>query len=206
MVINIENKKSERKSLSSWEDILISQNQLSSDEQILQSSVKAYCQDKLMPRIIGDNRNENFNKEIVKEMGDLGILGSFIKGYDCAGANYVSYGLIAREIERVDSGYRSVMSVQSSLVMLPIYKFGSEEQKQKYLPKLAKGEMVGSFGLTEPDAGSDPGSMKTRVKKVKDGYLINGTKTWISNSPFADVIIVWAKDDDEVIRGFIIDR
>ena len=206
MVINIENKKSERKSLSSWEDILISQNQLSSDEQILQSSVKAYCQDKLMPRIIGDNRNENFSKKIVKEMGDLGILGSFIKGYDCAGANYVSYGLIAREIERVDSGYRSVMSVQSSLVMLPIYKFGSEEQKQKYLPKLAKGEMVGSFGLTEPDAGSDPGSMKTRVKKVKDGYLINGTKTWISNSPFADVIIVWAKDDDEVIRGFIIDR
>ena len=206
MVINIENKKSERKSLSSWEDILISQNQLSSDEQILQSSVKAYCQDKLMPRIIDDNRNENFSKKIVKEMGDLGILGSFIQGYDCAGANYVSYGLIAREIERVDSGYRSVMSVQSSLVMLPIYKFGSEEQKQKYLPKLAKGEMVGSFGLTEPDAGSDPGSMKTRVKKVKDGYLINGTKTWISNSPFADVIIVWAKDDDEVIRGFIIDR
>ena len=206
MVINIENKKSERKSLSSWEDILISQNQLSSDEQILQSSVKAYCQDKLMPRIIGDNRNENFSKKIVKEMGDLGILGSFIKGYDCAGANYVSYGLIAREIERVDSGYRSVMSVQSSLVMLPIYKFGSEEQKQKYLPKLAKGEMVGSFGLTEPDAGSDPGSMKTRVKKVKDGYLINGTKTWISNSHFADVIIVWAKDDNEVIRGFIIDR
>ena len=206
MVINIENKKSERKSLSSWEDILISQNQLSSDEQILQSSVKAYCQDKLMPRIIGDNRNENFSKKIVKEMGDLGILGSFIQGYDCAGANYVSYGLIAREIERVDSGYRSVMSVQSSLVMLPIYKFGSEEQKQKYLPKLAKGEMVGSFGLTEPDAGSDPGSMKTRVKKVKDGYLINGTKTWISNSPFADVIIVWAKDDNEVIRGFIIDR
>ena len=206
MAINIENKKSERKSLSSWEDILISQNQLSSDEQILQSSVKAYCQDKLMPRIIGDNRNENFSKKIVKEMGDLGILGSFIKGYDCAGANYVSYGLIAREIERVDSGYRSVMSVQSSLVMLPIYKFGSEEQKQKYLPKLAKGEMVGSFGLTEPDAGSDPGSMKTRVKKVKDGYLINGTKTWISNSPFADVIIVWAKDDNEVIRGFIIDR
>ena len=206
MVINIENKKSERKSLSSWEDILISQNQLSSDEQILQSSVKAYCQDKLMPRIIDDNRNENFSKKIVKEMGDLGILGSFIKGYDCAGANYVSYGLIAREIERVDSGYRSVMSVQSSLVMLPIYKFGSEEQKQKYLPKLAKGEMVGSFGLTEPDAGSDPGSMKTRVKKVKDGYLINGTKTWISNSPFADVIIVWAKDDNEVIRGFIIDR
>ena len=205
MAINIENKKTDRKSLSSWEDVLISQNQLSSEEQILQSSVKAYCQDKLMPRIIDDNRNENFSKELVKEMGDLGILGSFIQGYDCAGANYVSYGLIAREIERVDSGYRSVMSVQSSLVMLPIYKFGSDEQKQKYLPKLAKGEIIGSFGLTEPDAGSDPGSMKTKAKKVKDGYIINGTKTWISNSPFADVIIVWAKDDD-VIRGFIVDR
>jgi len=206
MAINIENKKTDRKSLSSWEDVLISQNQLSSEEQILQSSVKAYCQDKLMPRIIDDNRNENFSKELVKEMGDLGILGSFIQGYDCAGANYVSYGLIAREIERVDSGYRSVMSVQSSLVMLPIYKFGSDEQKQKYLPKLAKGEIIGSFGLTEPDAGSDPGSMKTKAKKVQDGYIINGTKTWISNSPFADVIIVWAKDDDDVIRGFIVDR
>ncbi len=206
MVINIENKESDRKSLSSWEDILISQNQLTADEQILQSSVKAFCQDKLTPRIISDNRNENFNRDILNEMGELGILGSFIEGYDCAGANYVSYGLIAREIERVDSGYRSMMSVQSSLVMLPIYKFGSEEQKQKYLPKLAKGELLGSFGLTEPDAGSDPGSMKTKAKKVEGGYVLNGTKTWISNSPFADVIILWAKDDDEKIRGFIIDR
>jgi len=206
MVINIENKESDRKSLSSWEDILISQNQLMTDEQILQSSVKAFCQDKLMPRIVSDNRNENFNRDILNEMGELGILGSFIEGYDCAGANYVSYGLIAREIERVDSGYRSMMSVQSSLVMLPIYKFGSEEQKQKYLPKLAKGELLGSFGLTEPDAGSDPGSMKTKAKKVEGGYVLNGTKTWISNSPFADVIILWAKDDDEKIRGFIIDR
>ena len=206
MVINIENKESDRKSLSSWEDILISQNQLTADEQILQSSVKAFCQDKLMPRIVSDNRNENFNRNILNEMGELGILGSFIEGYDCAGANYVSYGLIAREIERVDSGYRSMMSVQSSLVMLPIYKFGSEEQKQKYLPKLAKGELLGSFGLTEPDAGSDPGSMKTKAKKVEGGYVLNGTKTWISNSPFADVIILWAKDDDEKIRGFIIDR
>ena len=206
MVINIENKESDRKSLSSWEDILISQNQLTADEQILQSSVKAFCQDKLMPRIVSDNRNENFNRDILNEMGELGILGSFIEGYDCAGANYVSYGLITREIERVDSGYRSMMSVQSSLVMLPIYKFGSEEQKQKYLPKLAKGELLGSFGLTEPNAGSDPGSMKTKAKKVEGGYVLNGTKTWISNSPFADVIIVWAKDDDEKIRGFIIDR
>ena len=139
-------------------------------------------------------------------MGELGILGSFIEGYDCAVANYVSYGLIAREIERVDSGYRSLMSVQSSLVMLPIYKFGTEDQKQKYLTKLAKGKIIGSFGLTEPDAGSDPGSMKTKAKKVKDGYIINGAKTWISNSPFADIIIVWAKDEDNLIRGFIIDR
>ena len=206
MVINIQNKETDIKSSSSWEDILITQNQLSAEEQILKSSVNSYCQEKLMPRIVTDNREENFSREILNEMGELGILGSFMEGYDCAGANYVSYGLIAREIERVDSGYRSLMSVQSSLVMLPIYKFGTEEQKQKYLPKLAKGKIIGSFGLTEPDAGSDPGSMKTKAKKVKDGYIINGAKTWISNSPFADVIIVWAKDEDNLIRGFIIDR
>ena len=206
MVINIQNKETDLKSSSSWEDILISKNQLSAEEQILQSSVNSYCQEKLMPRIVTDNREENFSREILNEMGELGILGSFIEGYDCAGANYVSYGLIAREIERVDSGYRSLMSVQSSLVMLPIYKFGTEDQKQKYLTKLAKGKIIGSFGLTEPDAGSDPGSMKTKAKKVKDGYIINGAKTWISNSPFADIIIVWAKDEDNLIRGFIIDR
>ncbi len=206
MVINIQNKETNVKSLSSWEDILITQNQLSAEEQILQSSVNSYCQEKLMPRIVTDNREENFSREILNEMGELGLLGSFIEGYDCAGANYVSYGLIAREIERIDSGYRSLMSVQSSLVMLPIYKFGTEEQKQKYLTKLAKGKIIGSFGLTEPDAGSDPGSMKTKAKKVKDGYIINGAKTWISNSPFADIIIVWAKDEDNLIRGFIIDR
>ena len=206
MVINIQNNETSVKSSSSWEDILISQNQLSAEEQILQLSVNSYCQEKLMPRIVTDNREENFSREILNEMGELGILGSFIEGYDCAGANYVSYGLIAREIERVDSGYRSLMSVQSSLVMLPIYKFGTEDQKQKYLTKLAKGKIIGSFGLTEPDAGSDPGSMKTKAKKVKDGYIINGAKTWISNSPFADIIIVWAKDEDNLIRGFIIDR
>ena len=206
MVINIQNKETGVKSSSSWEDILITQNQLSAEEQILQSSVNSYCQEKLMPRIVTDNREENFSREILNEMGELGLLGSFIEGYDCAGANYVSYGLIAREIERIDSGYRSLMSVQSSLVMLPIYKFGTEEQKQKYLTKLAKGKIIGSFGLTEPDAGSDPGSMKTKAKKVKDGYIINGAKTWISNSPFADIIIVWAKDEDNLIRGFIIDR
>ena len=206
MVINIQNKETGVKSSSSWEDILITQNQFSAEEQILQSSVNSYCQEKLMPRIVTDNREENFSREILNEMGELGLLGSFIEGYDCAGANYVSYGLIAREIERIDSGYRSLMSVQSSLVMLPIYKFGTEEQKQKYLTKLAKGKIIGSFGLTEPDAGSDPGSMKTKAKKVKDGYIINGAKTWISNSPFADIIIVWAKDEDNLIRGFIIDR
>jgi len=206
MAINIENQKTDLKSLSPWDDILVSQNQLSSEEKILQSSVKAYCQDKLMSRILHDNRNEHFSREIINEMGDLGLLGSFIEGYDCAGSNYVSYGLIAREIERVDSAYRSLMSVQSSLVMYPIYKFGTEDQKSFYLPKLARGEMVGSFGLTEPDAGSDPGSMKTRAKKVKDGYILSGSKTWISNSPVADVIIVWAKDEDDLIRGFIVDR
>ena len=206
MVINIESKGSKLKSQSSWDDILIFEDQLSSEEKIVQSSVRSFCEDKLMPRIIHDNRNEHFSREILNEMGEQGVLGSQIDGFGCAGANYVTYGLIAREIERVDSAYRSVMSVQSSLVMLPIYKFGSDDQKKKYLPKLATGELIGSFGLTEPDAGSDPNSMSTRAKKVKDGYLLSGTKTWISNSPVADVFIVWAKDDEGIIRGFIIDR
>ena len=206
MVINIESKGSKLKSQSSWDDILIFEDQLSSEEKIVQSSVRSFCEDKLMPRIIHDNRNEHFSREILNEMGEQGVLGSQIDGFGCAGANYVTYGLIAREIERVDSAYRSVMSVQSSLVMLPIYKFGSDDQKKKYLPKLATGELIGSFGLTEPDAGSDPNSMSTRAKKVKDGYLLSGTKTWISTSPVADVFIVWAKDDEGIIRGFIIDR
>ena len=139
-------------------------------------------------------------------MGELGILGSYLHGYGCAGTNYVSYGLIAREIENIDSAYRSIMSVQTSLVMFPIYQFGTEAQKEEYLPRLAKGEIIGSFGLTEPDAGSDPGAMKTKAIKVKGGYELTGTKTWISNAPYADVIIVWAKDEDNVIRGFIVDR
>ena len=206
MVINFESKASISKFQSSWDDILILEDQLTADEKIVQSSVRSFCDDKLMPRIINDNRNEHFSREILNEMGEQGILGSYIDGFGCAGANYVTYGLIAREIERVDSAYRSVMSVQSSLVMLPIYKFGSEDQKKKYLPKLATGEMIGSFGLTEPDAGSDPNSMKTKATKVKDGYLISGTKTWISNSPVADVFIVWAKDDGGIIKGFIVDR
>ena len=206
MVINFESKGSKLKSQSLWDDILILEDQLTTDEKIVQSSVRSFCDDKLMPRIINDNRNEHFSREILNEMGEQGILGSYINGFGCAGANYVTYGLIAREIERVDSAYRSIMSVQSSLVMLPIYKFGSEDQKKKYLPKLATGELIGSFGLTEPDAGSDPNSMTTKATKVKDGYLISGSKTWISNSPVADVFIVWAKDDSGTIKGFIIDR
>ena len=206
MVINIENKNSKVNTQSSWQDVLALNEQLSSDEQITQSSVRAFCVDKLMPRIINDNRNEHFSREILYEMGEQGLLGSYLKGYGCAGANYVSYGLIAREIERVDSAYRSLMSVQTSLVMFPIFQFGTEAQKEKYLPKLASGEFIGSFGLTEPDAGSDPNAMKTRAKKVANGYQISGTKTWISNSPVADIMIVWAKDDEGIIRGFIIER
>ena len=206
MVINIQNKETEIKSLSAWDDVLNSNDQLSADEKILQSTVRAYCKEKLLPRIIDDNRNENFSREIFTEMGELGLLGSYLDGYGCAGSNYVSYGLITREIEKIDSAYRSIMSVQTSLVMYPIHKFGSDEQKEHYLPKLAKGELIGSFGLTEPDAGSDPGAMKTKAVKVKGGYELNGTKTWISNAPYADVIIIWAKDEENVIRGFIVDR
>ena len=206
MVINIQDKQSQHKAMSAWDDILVIDDQLSSEEKILKSSVRSYCQEKLLPRIIEDNRNENFSREIFNEMGELGILGSYLQGYGCAGTNYVSYGLIAREIENIDSAYRSIMSVQTSLVMFPIYQFGTEAQKEEYLPRLAKGEIIGSFGLTEPDAGSDPGAMKTKAIKVKGGYELTGTKTWISNAPFADVIIVWAKDEDNVIRGFIVDR
>ena len=206
MVINIENKNSKITSQNSWQDVLALNEQLSSEEQITQSSVRAFCEDKLMPRIINDNRNEHFSREILNEMGQQGLLGSYLKGYGCAGANYVSYGLIAREIERVDSAYRSLMSVQTSLVMFPIYQFGTDAQKEKYLPKLSSGEFIGSFGLTEPDAGSDPNAMKTRAKKVANGYQLSGTKTWISNSPVADIMIVWAKDDEDIIRGFILER
>lgn len=206
MVINIENKNSKVSALSSWQDVLALNEQLSSDEQITQSSVRAFCEDKLLPRIVNDNRNEHFSREILYEMGEQGLLGSYLKGYGCAGANYVSYGLIAREIERVDSAYRSLMSVQTSLVMFPIFQFGTKDQKEKYLPKLATGELIGSFGLTEPDAGSDPNAMKTRAKKVANGYQLSGTKTWISNSPVADIMVVWAKDDENIIRGFIVER
>ena len=187
-------------------DILLFDDQLTVEELSIKSSARDYCQDKLMPRILEANRNEVFDKEIYQEMGQMGFLGAPIDGYGCAGVNYVSYGLIAREIERVDSSYRSAYSVQTSLAMHAIHKFGSEEQKNHYLPEMAKGNLIGCFGLTEPDAGSDPGSMKTNAKKTSDGYLLNGSKTWITNSPIADVLIIWAKDEQGILRGFIVDR
>ena len=188
------------------EDILLFDDQLTEDELLIKNSAHDYCQQELLPRIIDANRNEFFDKAIYKEMGQMGFLGAPIKGYDCAGTNYVSYGLIAREIERVDSSYRSAYSVQTSLAMHAIYQFGSDDQKDFYLPKMAKGELIGCFGLTEPDAGSDPGSMKTNAVEKDDGYVLNGSKTWITNSPIADVLIIWAKDEQEVLRGFIVDR
>jgi len=187
-------------------DILLFDDQLTEEELSIKNSARDYCQDKLMPRILEANRNEVFDKEIYQEMGQMGFLGAPINGYGCAGVNYVSYGLIAREIERVDSSYRSAYSVQTSLAMHAIYKFGSEEQKNDYLPEMAKGNLIGCFGLTEPDAGSDPASMKTNAKKTDDGYLLNGSKTWITNSPIADVLIIWAKDEQGILRGFIVDR
>ena len=187
-------------------DILLLEEQLTEEELSIQNTARDYCQSELMPRILEANRNETFDKEIYKEMGQLGFLGAPIKGYGCAGVNYISYGLIAREIERVDSSYRSAYSVQTSLAMYAIYKFGSEEQKNYYLPEMAKGNLIGCFGLTEPDAGSDPGSMKTHAKKSSGGYILNGSKTWITNSPIADVLIIWAKDEQGVLRGFIVDR
>ena len=189
-----------------WEDILRLDSQLTEEERMIRDNVREYCRKSLMPRILEANRNEIFHPEIFKEMGDLGILGASIKGYGCAGVGYVSYGLITREIERIDSSYRSAFSVQSSLAMFAIYKFGSEEQKDFYLPQMAKGELIGCFGLTEPDAGSDPSSMKTCSIEKDDGYILNGSKTWITHSPIADVIIVWAKDEQGILRGFIVDR
>ena len=186
-----------------WDDIFRFDEQLSEEERMIKDNVREYCQKSLMPRILESNRNETFHPEIFKEMGELGILGATIKGYGCAGINYVSYGLITREIERVDTSYRSSFSVQSSLSMYAIYNFGSEEQKEEFLPKMATGELVGCFGLTEPDAGSDPGSMLSRAKKVEGGYELNGSKTWITNAPIADVFVIWAKDEQGVLRGFI---
>jgi len=189
-----------------WDDPFLFNDQLTDEERMIRDTARRYCQDKLMPRILEANRNETFDRAIMDEMGGMGFLGSTIpEAYGGAELNYVAYGLIAREVERVDSGYRSAMSVQSSLVMHPINAYGSEQQKQKYLPKLASGELIGCFGLTEPNHGSDPGSMETRAKKVDGGWILQGNKMWITNSPIADVFIVWAKADGE-IRGFILDK
>jgi len=189
-----------------WDDPLLLEQQLTEDERMVRDAARAYCQDKLAPRVLESFRSERPDPGIFREMGALGLLGPTIAPeYGGPGLNYVSYGLIAREVERVDSGYRSMMSVQSSLVMVPIFEFGTEAQRKKYLPKLATGEWIGCFGLTEPNHGSDPGSMQTRAKKVSGGYSLTGSKTWISNSPIADVLVVWAKENEE-IRGFILEK
>ncbi|HEV3158285.1 MAG TPA: acyl-CoA dehydrogenase [Candidatus Baltobacteraceae bacterium] len=189
-----------------WSDPLLFDEELKDDERLIRDSARAYAQEQLMPRIIEANRHERFDRKILNEMGELGFLGSTIDGYGCAGVNYVAYGLVAREIERVDSAYRSVLSVQSSLVMHPIHAYGTEEQRQRWLPRLATGEIVGCFGLTEPNHGSDPGSLISHARKVSGGYRLNGAKTWITNSPIADLFVVWAKDDKHVIRGFLLER
>jgi glutaryl-CoA dehydrogenase len=189
-----------------WEDPFLLEEQLTEEERQVRAAARDYCQERLMPRVLEANRQERFDREILTELGALGMLGSTIEGYGCAGASYVAYGLVAREVERVDSGYRSAMSVQSSLVMHPIHAYGSEAQRQKYLPRLAAGELVGCFGLTEPDAGSDPGGMRSRARRVPGGFVLTGTKMWITNSPIADLFVVWARADDGKIRGFLLEK
>ena len=189
-----------------WDDPFLLEDQLTEDERMVRDSARAYCQEKLLPRVTEAHRHEKFDRAVFNEMGALGFLGSTLEGYGCAGVNHVCYGLIAREVERIDSGYRSGMSVQSSLVMHPIHAYGTEEQRKRWLPKLATGELLGCFGLTEPDYGSDAGSMITRAKRVPGGYLLNGAKMWISNSPYADLFVVWAKDDANEIRGFVLEK
>ncbi len=190
----------------SWSDPLLLEAELTQEEIAIRDAARDYCQGALMPRILQANRHEQFDRDIFREMGRLGLLGPTIEGYGCAGVNHVSYGLIAREVERVDSAYRSAMSVQSSLVMHPIHAFGTAAQRNRYLPGLASGELVGCFGLTEPDHGSDPGSMVTRARAVEGGFRLSGSKSWITNAPIADIAVVWAKTDDGVIRGFILER
>ncbi len=189
-----------------WHDPFLLEQLLSDEQRMVRDSANQYANDRLAPRVKEAFRDEQVDDSIFREMGEMGLLGSTIKGYGCPGVDYISYGLIAREIERVDSGYRSMMSVQSSLVMYPIYAYGNEIQREKYLPKLATGEFIGCFGLTEPDYGSDPGGMVTRAKSVDGGYSLTGAKMWISNSPIADVFVIWAKTDDEKIRGFILEK
>ena len=189
-----------------WQDPFLLEQQLSDEHRMVRDSTRQYAQEQLQPKVRDAFQKETSDPGIFRQMGEMGLLGLTIEGYGCAGMDYISYGLVAREIERVDSGYRSMMSVQSSLVMYPIYAFGSETQRGKYLPKLASGEFIGCFGLTEPDYGSDPGGMVTRARSTDGGYLLNGAKTWISNSPFADIFVVWAKTDDDQIRGFILEK
>ena len=189
-----------------WDDPLLLDEVLTEDERMIRDSARQFCQERLLPRVQEAFRKEHFHREIMNEFGEMGFLGATLDSHGCAGIGYVSYGLMAREVERIDSGYRSAFSVQSSLVMFPIHAYGSEAQKDKYLPKLRTGEWVGCFGLTEPDAGSDPSSMRTRAKKVDGGYILNGSKTWITNAPIADVAVVWAKDDEGILRGFVLDR
>jgi len=189
-----------------WQDPFLLEQQLTSEEKLIRDTARQYAQEKLMPRILHANRTETFNVEVMREMGELGFLGAPLEGYGCAGIGYVAYGLVMRELERVDTSYRSACSVQGALAMTPIYAYGSEEQRQKYLPRMATGELLGCFGLTEPDHGSDPGSMISRARKVDGGYALNGTKLWITHAPIADIMVVWAKDDSGVIRGFILER
>lgn len=189
-----------------WDDPLLLEDLLNEDEKLIRDTARDYAQSHLMPRILEANRDESFDRTIMKEMADLGFLGATIDGYGCAGISYVSYGLIMREFERVDTSFRSALGVQTTLSMVPIYAYGSEAQREKYLPAMAKGEILGCFGLTEPDHGSDPSSMKTRAKKVPGGYRLTGGKTWITHAPIADIMVVWAKDDQDVIRGFILER
>jgi glutaryl-CoA dehydrogenase len=195
-----------RRATFAWDDPLRFDDLLSADERAIRDLARAYAQDRLLPRIIEANRNETFDRAILREMGALGLLGSTIDGYGCAGTSYVAYGLIAREIERVDSGYRSALSVQSSLVMFPIFTYGTEEQRARFLPRLASGELVGCFGLTEPDHGSDAGALESHARAVDGGFRLSGAKNWITNAPIADVFVVWAKDESGTIRGFLLER
>jgi glutaryl-CoA dehydrogenase len=189
-----------------WDDPLLIESLLSEEERLIRDSARAYAQDKLMPRILRSNRDETFDLSVMRELGDMGFLGATLKGYGCAGIGYVAFGLVARELERVDTSFRSACAAQSSLAMTPIYAYGTEEQRQKYLPRMAKGELLGCFGLTEPDHGSDPGSMASRARKVTGGWRLTGTKLWITHAPIADILVIWAKDDDGKVRGFILER
>jgi glutaryl-CoA dehydrogenase len=189
-----------------WDDPFLLEEQLTAEERMIRDTARHYAREKLMPRIIDWNRREHFDPAVMREMGELGFLGAMLEGYGCAGIGYVAYGLIMRELEKADTAFRSACSVQSALAMTSIYAYGSEEQRQQYLPRMAKGELLGCFGLTEPDHGSDPGGMTSRARRISGGYVLTGTKTWITHAPIADVMIVWAKDDAGMVRGFVLER